>query len=88
MNTDIAFGDGHLLNGNLVKRKERYLRLVNSKKTQLDGYIRLRNYHTYRADKENFEKYSDLILTEFVSKNDYKVFRRAIKKIVYAYSCF
>ena len=72
LNTDIAFGDGHLLNGNFSKAEERYLRLVNSKKTQLDGYIRLRNYHTYRADKENFEKYSDLILTEFVSKNDYK----------------
>ena len=72
LNTDIAFGDGHLLNGNFSKAEERYLRLVNSKKTQLDGYIRLRNYHTYRADKESFEKYSDLILTEFVSKNDYK----------------
>jgi len=72
LNTDKAFGDGHLLNGNFSKAEERYLRLVESKQTQLDGYTRLRDYHTYRADEKNFKKYSDLILTEFVSKNDYK----------------
>ena len=72
LNTDIAFGDGHLLNGNFSEAEKRYLKLIDSKQTQLDGFYRLRNYHSYRADRSNYEKYSDLILTEFVSKNDYK----------------
>ena len=83
LNTDVAFGDGHLLNGNYSKAEERYLKSIESKQTRIDGFYRLRDLYTYRADRENFQKYSDLILTEFVSKNDYKLYLNELSRRSY-----
>ena len=72
LNTDEAYGDGYLLSGNFKESLKKYESLTSSDETKLNGYAKLRNYHTYRADHKNFIKYSDLILTYYAARNNYK----------------
>ena len=72
ISTDVAYGDGYLITGNFKQSRDRYLKLINNDDTKITGLRRLADYYTYRADFKNYIKYSDLLLTYFISKNDYK----------------
>ena len=80
LNTDNAYGDGYLLSGNYSESRKKYENLLLSDETKLTGYTKLRRYHSYRADYKNFIKYSDLILTYHISKNDYNKYVRELSR--------
>ena len=84
LNTDDAYGDAYLLSGNYTESRKKYENLTLSDETKLTGYIKLRRYHAYRADYKNFIKYSDLILTHFISKNNYRRYVGELSRRSYA----
>jgi len=85
--TDVAFGDGYLVNGNYKAAKKSYSKLLNTSEAKLPTLYSLRTLSIYSGDYNDFISISDQIINEGISKNNYGVYiadlaRRAYTLIV------